>query len=78
MKRATSEWIERAEGDWKVAQREIHSADPVWNVICFLSHQCAEKYLKAYREEENVAFEKIHDLVVLLNLAGKGFRNWRL
>lgn len=47
MKQATIEWIERAEGEWKVAQREMQVADPVWNVISSLAHQCAEKYLKA-------------------------------
>lgn len=70
MKRATAEWIERAEGDWKVAQREMQADDPVWNVICFLTHQCAEKYLKAFLEENGILFEKTHDLVVLLNLSG--------
>lgn len=53
MKQATTEWIERAEGDWKVAQREMQAADPVWNVVCFLVQQCVEKYLKAFLEEQN-------------------------
>lgn len=68
MKQATTEWIERAEGDWKVAQREMHVTDPVWNVVCFLVQQCAEKYLKAFLEEQNISFGKTHDLVVLLDL----------
>jgi HEPN domain-containing protein len=70
MKRATAEWIERAEGDWKVAQREMQAADPVWNVVCFLAQQCAEKYLKAFLEEQGIPFEKTHDLMVLLDLTG--------
>ncbi len=70
MKRATAEWIERAEGDWKVAQRERQAADPVWNVVCFLVQQCAEKYLKAFLEEQNIPFGKTHDLVALLDLTG--------
>ena len=65
MKPETQEWIEKAEGDWKVAQREMQAADPVWNVICFLAQQSAEKYLKALLEEHNIAFQKTHDLVVL-------------
>jgi HEPN domain-containing protein len=64
------EWIDKAEGDWKVAQREMHAADPVWNVASFLAQQCAEKYLKAFLEEHNITFGKTHDLVVLLNSAG--------
>ncbi|HEV8341312.1 MAG TPA: HEPN domain-containing protein [Candidatus Binatia bacterium] len=67
MKPETTEWIDKAEGDRKVAQREMRAADPVWNVVSFLAQQCAEKYLKAFLEEHNIAFGKIHDLVVLLN-----------
>ena len=67
MKPETAEWIDNAEGDWKVAQREMQAPDPVWNVVCFLAEQCAEKYLKSFLEEHNIAFQKIHDLVVLLN-----------
>jgi len=67
MKPETTEWIDKAEGDWKVAQREMQAPDPVWNVVCFLAEQCAEKYLKGFLEEQNIAFQKIHDLVVLLN-----------
>jgi HEPN domain-containing protein len=67
MKPETAEWLDKAEGDWKVAQREMQAPDPVWNVVCFLAEQCAEKYLKGFLEEQNIAFQKIHDLVVLLN-----------
>jgi len=70
MKPETLEWIEKAEGDLKVARREMGASDPVWNVICFLAQQCGEKCLKAFLEESNVAFPKTHDLVVLLNIAG--------
>ncbi|MFQ6100553.1 MAG: HEPN domain-containing protein [Anaerolineae bacterium] len=70
MKPETQEWVDKVEGDWKVAQREMGTADPVWNVVCFLAQQCAEKYLKAFLEEHSVAFQKTHDLVVLLNASG--------
>lgn len=70
MKPETTEWIDKAEGDWKVAQREMRAADPVWDVASFLAQQCAEKYLKAFLEEHSIAFGKIHDLVVLLNSSG--------
>lgn len=70
MKPETTEWIEKAEGDWAVAQREMGASTPVWNVVSFLAQQCAEKYLKAILEEHNIAFGKTHDLVVLLNSSG--------
>ncbi len=69
MKPETQEWTDKAEGDRKVARREVQSHDPVWNVVCFLAQQSAEKYLKALLEGRNVAFVKTHDLVVLLNSA---------
>ena len=43
MKPETAEWLDKAEGDWKVAQREMQAPDPVWNVVCFLAEQYAEK-----------------------------------
>ena len=67
MKPETREWIDKAEGDRKVARREIQTADPVWNVVCFLAQQCTEKYAKGFLEEHNIAFQKTHDLLVLLN-----------
>jgi HEPN domain-containing protein len=70
MKPETSEWIDKAEGDWTVAQREMRTSNPVWNVVSFLAQQCAEKYLKGFLEEQNIAFGRIHDLVVLLNSTG--------
>ena len=70
MKPETQEWIDKAEGDRKVARREIRTADPVWNVVCFLAQQCAEKYLKGFLEEHNIAFQKTHDLLVLLQASG--------
>lgn len=70
MKPETQEWIDKAEGDWKVARREMQATDAVWHVVCFLAQQCAEKYLKAFLEEHNITFRKIHDLVVLLNSSG--------
>ena len=70
MKPETEEWIAKAEGDLSVALRESRAVSPVWDVICFLSQQCAEKYLKAFLEENNIPFAKTHDLVVLLNASG--------
>jgi len=70
MKPETQEWIEKAEGDLKVARREAQTTDPVYDAVCFHAQQCAEKYLKALLEEHVVTFPRIHDLVVLLDLGG--------
>ncbi len=70
MKPETQEWVEKAEGDLKVARREMQAADPVYEAVCFHAQQGAEKYLKAILEEHNIAFPKVHDLVALFNLSG--------
>ena len=67
MKPETEEWIEKAEGDRKVAQREMQTAEAVYDVVCFLSLQCVAKYLKAFLEEHGIYFSKTHDLVELLD-----------
>ena len=67
MKKITSEWIKKAEGDFKVANRESVTKDPVYDSICFHCHQCIEKYLKAILVENNISFEKIHDLEILMD-----------
>lgn len=71
MKQRTREWISKAEGDWTMAQRERGATGPVWDGICSLAHQCAEKFLKAYLEEQKIAFPKTHDLVFLMDLSGE-------
>jgi HEPN domain-containing protein len=66
MKRATREWVDKAEGDWQVTGREGQATSPVWDAVCFHAQQCAEKYLKALLEEEGTSFARTHDLVYLL------------
>jgi HEPN domain-containing protein len=70
MKPETEEWVDKAEGNWLVANRELQVDKPVLDVVCFLAQQCAEHYLKAFLEERNIPFPKTHDLVVLHQLSG--------
>lgn len=44
MKPLTKEWIEKAEGDYKVAARERRTKLPVYEAVCFHAQQCIEKY----------------------------------
>lgn len=64
----TLEWIEFAEGDYIAASQIIHGPDPIYHVICFLSQQCVEKYIKAILQENNIPFRRTHDLNELLDL----------
>lgn len=70
MKPLTREWVEKAEGDWATASREMRARKaPNWDAVCFHAQQCVEKYLKAMLQEADVAFGKTHHLVTLLDLA---------
>ncbi|MCY7285798.1 MAG: HEPN domain-containing protein [Cyanobacteria bacterium CAN_BIN43] len=68
MKPITQEWVNKAEGDFATAQRELQvQQSPNYDAVCFHSQQCAEKYLKACLQEAAIAFIKTHDLTVLLD-----------
>jgi HEPN domain-containing protein len=77
MKQITQEWIDKAEGDFATAQRELQVQEmPNYDAVCFHPQQCVEKYLKAYLQEANIAFNKIHDLSRLLDLLLPVEPNW--
>jgi HEPN domain-containing protein len=68
MKDETSEWVQKAEGDMKTAQREFTVLEePNHDAVCFHAQQCAEKYLKARIIEEGLQVTRTHDLEVVLN-----------
>ena len=69
MKPLTSEWIEKAEGDYHTALRELRARKhPNYDSACFHSQQCVEKYLKGRLQDDGTPFKKTHDLTVLLDL----------
>jgi HEPN domain-containing protein len=68
MKPLSSEWVQKADGDFKVAMDEWGLADPVLDAVCFHSQQCIEKYLKACLVEKGLDFPRIHDLQTLSGL----------
>lgn len=68
MNKLTAEWVEIAEGDYDSATiLEQSGRSSVHRAICNHAQQCAEKYLKAYLQEHNQQFPKIHDLDELLS-----------
>jgi HEPN domain-containing protein len=68
MKPITQEWVDKAEGDFATAEREIDVENkPNYDAVCFHSQQCIEKYLKACLQENNIAFGRTHDLTKLLD-----------
>ena len=72
----TREWIERAEEDYVALKWQQQSPTPTYNLICFLSQQCVEKYLKAWLQEANIRFSKTHDLKGLLDLIVPTISSW--
>lgn len=65
----TLEWIDKAEGDFTTALRELRARkSPNYDAACFHAQQCAEKYLKARLQEAAIAFSRTHNLTVLLDL----------
>jgi HEPN domain-containing protein len=69
MKHESYEWVLKAEGDFKTANREISVLEnPNYDAVCFHAQQSVEKYLKARLVEAGRSFPKIHDLGALLDL----------
>ncbi len=65
----TLEWVEKAEGDFATAQREIRARKkPNFDAVCFHAQQTAEKYLKACLQEAGKEIPRIHNLVELVSL----------
>jgi Uncharacterized conserved protein related to C-terminal domain of eukaryotic chaperone, SACSIN len=63
------EYIQKAEGDFATAERELKVVkDTNYDAVCFHAQQCAEKYLKARLQESAIPFSKTHDLSLLLDL----------
>jgi HEPN domain-containing protein len=67
-KRLVAEWVEKAEGDFRVMQRELRSRrDPCYDAVCYHAQQGAEKFLKARLTADGIAFAKTHSLTALLD-----------
>lgn len=68
MKPLTAEWVRKAEEDYRHVALARDAGNPGFDLICFLSQQCAEKYLKALLQEHETPFPRTHDLRVLIGL----------
>ena len=61
-----SDWIERAENDWRTISAVLVLQDPPYEVAAYHAPQAAEKYLKAFLLRNGWHLRKTHDLVDLL------------
>ena len=65
----TAEWVDKAEGDYATAGREIRARrHPNYDAACFHAQQTAEKYLEAFLQEHRVAFPRTHNPIELVEL----------
>src|SRR6266487_3881109 len=62
MKRATREWVRKAEADYRLAETIAEGSEPFHDQLCFHCQQSVEKYLKALLEELGQSVPKLHDL----------------
>jgi HEPN domain-containing protein len=67
MKRATREWVRKAEEDLAQAEQTANGPRPSPDHIAFNCQQSAEKYLKAVLEELGLPVPHTHDLERLVN-----------
>jgi HEPN domain-containing protein len=78
MNEVTSEWVFKAEQDFHSADALLHAVEvPFAETAAFHCQQCAEKYLKAFLQENAIRFERKHDLLPLMDLcaeADEGFK----
>jgi HEPN domain-containing protein len=69
MNELTLEWLQKAEGDYATAGRETRARRrPNYDAACFHAQQTAEKYLKAFLQEQSAPFPRTHSLIELLEL----------
>ncbi len=59
-------WAAKAEEDYTAARLVLKLRKPLAFISCFHSQQCAEKYLKAFLQENDVRFRPAHPLIPLL------------
>jgi HEPN domain-containing protein len=68
----TLEWVDKAEGDLLTARREYRvRKSPNYDAVCFHTQQAAEKYMKAFLQENGMSIPRIHSLADLLALISK-------
>jgi HEPN domain-containing protein len=68
MKKASREWVRKAESDYRLAAKLGRGSEPFHDQLCFLCQQASEKYLKALLEELGLPIPHTHLLEDLLAL----------
>ena len=77
MSGTVSEWIDRAESDFRVACRESAvTVDPSYEAVCFHAQQCIEKLMKAVLVDRGVVPPRTHDLLAVAGMVSTAAPGW--
>ncbi len=68
MKPLAREWLNKADEDYRVAERELAAEPPAFAAVCFHAQQAVEKAMKALLVDFGADFPRTHDLKFLLDL----------
>ncbi|MFH1259173.1 MAG: HEPN domain-containing protein [Elusimicrobiota bacterium] len=60
------QWMIKANNDLTIAGKDLKTANPVTDAICFHAQQAIEKYLKAYLVFKDIEPEKTHKIEKIL------------
>ncbi len=60
------EWFEKGNHDLRAAEVIFRQGEPLFDIVCFHTQQCVEKYLKGFLSFHEIEVRKTHDLVELL------------
>jgi len=63
------QWLRKADHDLITARQTLLLEDPPTDTVCFHAQQAVEKALKALLTFHEVPFQRVHDLVRLLDFA---------
>lgn len=78
MNEVVQEWVEKANGDFHTARRELAVTDqPNFDAVCFHAQQCIEKLMKAALIKKGCQPPKTHDLIQLSDLLAVQDNSWQ-
>jgi len=77
MNATVSEWIAKAEGDYRTAERELQPAGtPNFDAVCFHAEQGVEKLMKALLIHRGVTPPRTPSLTILSTLITSQDNGW--
>jgi HEPN domain-containing protein len=72
------EWLDKAEGDYRTASRELQTEEsPNFDAVCYHAQQCIEKIMKALLIHHAVVPPRTHNLVELNELLQPFLPGWK-